>query len=245
MEEQIQQNLNQPKQPSWRQYALLTVGSESMWELLRHELLTGLLGGIPGALGLWLRRKTYPLLFQHCGRGLIVGRNVTLRGTSRISIGDHVALDDGVVLDARGTEASITLEDRVLISRNTILRSRNGRVFIGAYADIGANCILATDSDLRIGKDTLVAAFSYLIAGGNHRYQDLDTPIREQGFDKRGGIQVGEDVWIGSHVAVQDGASIGDKAVVGSHAMVKGEIPSGSVAWGIPARAQRRRGEQA
>ena len=245
MDQQIQENLNQPKQASWKQYALLTVGSESVWGLLKHELITGLLGGFPGALGLWLRRKTYPLLFKSCGRGAIIGKNVTLRGTSKITLGDHVALDDGVVVDARGTEASIDIRDRALVSRNTILRSRNGRVELGSHADIGANCILATDSVLTVGDDTLIAAFCYLIAGGNHRYQDPEISIRKQGFDKRGGITVGRDVWIGSHVAVQDGASIGDGAVIGSHAMVNKEIESLAVAWGVPARKQRIRGDTA
>jgi len=242
MEQQIQQNLNQPKQASWRQYALLTVGSESIGALLKHELLTGLLGGFPGALGLWLRRKLYPSLFASCGRGLIVGRNVTLRGTANIRIGDNVALDDHTVLDARGADASIEVKDRALISRNTIVRSRNGTVAIGMHADIGANCILATDSNLSIGDDTLVAAFSYLIAGGNHAYEDPDTPIREQGFLKRGGIVVGRDVWIGSHVAVRDGVSIGDGAVIGAHAMVNKDIGPLEVAMGVPAVARRKRG---
>ena len=245
MEQQIQQNLNQPKQASWRQYALLTVGSESIWGLIRHELITGLLGGFPGAVGLWLRRKAYPCLFRTCGRGLIVGKNVTLRGTGKISIGDNVALDDGVVLDARGEHATMELKERALISRNTIVRSRNGSVVIGTHADIGANCILATDSSLSIGDDTLVAAFCYLIAGGNHAYENPDVPIREQGFNKKGGIRVGRDVWIGSHVAVQDGASIGDGAVVGSHAMVNRDIGPLAVAWGVPAREHRKRGDRA
>lgn len=241
MKQQMQRNLNQPREASWRQYAKLTVGSESVWALLRHELLTGLLGGFPGALGLWLRRKFYPLLFAECGRGLIVGRNATLRGTGNIRLGKNVALDENVVLDARGAEAEIVIGDGALISRNTIVRARNGRIGIGEESDIGANCILATDSRLEIGKQVLVAAFSYLIGGGNHVIDDPDTPIMEQGFKSEGGVTVEDDVWIGSHAAVMDGVTIGSGAVVGAHSLVNKSLPGRCVAWGVPARKRRER----
>jgi len=241
MEQQIQNNLNQKNRASWRQFALLTVGTESLWALLRHEIVTGLLGGFPGALGFWLRRKIYPSLFASCGRGLIVGRNVTLRGTKKIHLGDNVALDDQTVLDARGEAACIKLGDRALISRNTIVRARNGLIQVGARADIGANCILATDSLLEIGDDALIAAFCYLIAGGNHRFDRTDVPINQQGFQSRGGIVLENDVWLGSHCAVQDGVRIGHGSIVGAHAMVNKSIEPLVIAWGVPAVKQRSR----
>ncbi|MDF3128809.1 acyltransferase [Kiritimatiellaeota bacterium B1221] len=243
MKQQIQKNLNQPQQASWKQYAQLTVGSESIGALIKHEVLTGLLGNFPGALGLWLRRKLYPCLFAECGRGLIIGRNVTLRGTKKILMGANVAIDDGAVLDARGDEAVIVMGDRALVSRNSILRSRNGRIEIGEGCDIGANCILATDSKLLLGKKGLVAAFCYIIAGGNHVYQDPTIPIIDQGFQSRGGVEIGPDVWLGSHCAVMDGVTIGRGTVVGAHSLVNKELPEHRVAWGSPAKVQKRRGE--
>jgi len=241
MEQQIQHNLNQKNRASWRQFALLTVGAESLWALLKHEIITGLLGGFPGALGFWLRRKIYPSLFAACGRGLIVGRHVTLRGTQKIHIGDNVALDDQTVLDARGEEARIEIGDRALISRNSIVRARNGLIRIGPRADIGANCILATDSRLEIGGDALIAAYCYLIAGGNHRFDRTDVPINQQGFQSRGGIVLEDDVWLGAHSAVQDGVRIGRGAIIGTHSMVNKSLDPLVIAWGVPAVKQRSR----
>lgn len=243
MKQQIQKNLNQPQEASWKQYAKLTVGSTSIWALLRHEVITGLLIHFPGAMGLWLRRKLYPSLFAECGRGLIIGRNVTLRGTRNIHLGDNVAIDDGAVLDARGDEATISLGDRALVSRNSIIRSRNGTVNIGEACDIGANCILATDSSLEVGAKGLIAAFSYIIAGGNHLYQDPNTPITDQGFQSRGGVKIEEDVWLGSHCAVMDGVTIGKGAVIGAHSMVNKDLASLAVAWGSPATQKKQRGD--
>ncbi|HMO50390.1 MAG TPA: acyltransferase [Kiritimatiellia bacterium] len=245
IDQQIQKNLNQPNQPSWRQYARLAVGSEALGPFLRYEALTGLLGGFPGAFGLWLRRKSYPLLLGACGRGLIVGRNVTLRGASRIRIGKNVAIDDNVVIDARGADASIEIGDGVLISRNTIIRARNARISIGAGSDIGANCLLATDSRLEVGRDVLVAAYTYITAGGHHRYDDPETPIIRQGFISKGGVTIGDDVWIGSHGSILDGVTIGSGCVIGAHSLVNKSIDARGIAWGIPAVRRRERGAAA
>ena len=245
IEQQIQKNLHVPGESSWRQYARLAVGREGFGALLRYELVTGPLSGWPGAAGLWLRRKLYPGLLGGCGRGLIVGRNVTIRGAANIRLGRNVAIDDNVVLDARGAEASIELGDGVLISRNTILRARNGRLAIGAGSDIGANCLLATDSRLEIGSEVLIAAYVYVTAGGTHRYDDVSRPIIQQGFERKGGVRIGDDVWIGAHSTVLDGVAIGSGCVVGAHSLVNHSLDDRGVAWGVPAVRRRDRGAPA
>lgn len=238
----IQRAMDDPSQSAWKRYARLVVGSPSLGKLLLHEVLTGLFGGCPGAAGLALRALFYRALFGKLGRHATIGRNVTVRGTAHIRIGKGAAIDDQVVLDARGPNASIEIGDGVLISRNTIIRARNGRIVIGAGSDIGANCILGTDSSLEIGHDVLVAAFCYLTAGGNHVYRDLGTPIIRQGLVSKGGIVVEDDVWIGSHSTVLDGSHISKGAIVGSHSLVNKTLPGYMIAWGQPARPQRSRG---
>ncbi len=240
MEQQIQRVLHESGEPAWRQYARLTVGDGGLGRLLRYECVTGLFQGCPGALGYALRRVAWRSLFGRCGRGVTIGRNVTLRGTDRISLGNRVVLDDNVVLDARGPDARIEIEDGVLISRNTIVRARGGLLRVGAGSDIGANCVVATDSKLEIGKDVLLAAFTYITAGGQHNYADPNTPIIRQGFTSKGGVVIEDDVWIGSHTTVSDGVRIGTGTVIGAHSFVNKSIEPRSIAWGVP--AQRHRG---
>jgi acetyltransferase-like isoleucine patch superfamily enzyme len=69
----------------------------------------------------------------------------------------------------------------------------------------------------------------------NHNIDRLDTPIRFQGRTSRG-VVIGSDVWIGAGVKILDGAVIGDGCVIGANSVVLGEIPSFSVAVGVPAR---------
>jgi len=241
MDPQTQNTLKASQASPLRVYAQWVVGQPSLRALLQYECLTGLFAGWPGALGFWLRRKAYRPLFGKMGASVIIGRNVTLRGARHIALGRGVAIDDNVVLDARGAEGRIVIGDGVLISRNTIIRARNGTIHIGAGSDIGANCLLATDRRLEIGEHVLIAAYTYLCAGGNHAYDRADIPICQQGFVPKGGITIEDDVWLGAHGMIMDGVTIGRGSILGAHALANSDIPPNSIAWGQPARRQRAR----
>lgn len=172
---------------------------------------------------------------------MTIGRNVTLRGTSQIVLGNNVCIDDNCVIDARDSCASISISDNVFIGRNTIIRTRGGQLSIDEGTDIGCNCVIATDSQLKIGKDVLIAAYVYIAAGGAHRFDDPNVSIIKQGFVHKGGSIIEGDVWIGAHSLVLDGVTIGRGSVIGAFSLVTQSIPPMSVAYGIPATVQRRR----
>ena len=242
LEKQVQRILDNPKMSSLQKYAALAVGHPSRWKLLKYEWLTGWFSSWPGAVGYFLRRKAYRSLFASMGRGVTIGRNVTLRGTGRISLGKGVFIDDNCCIDARGEGASIHLGDGVFIGRNTVVRCRGERIDIGAGSEIGTNCLVTTSSRLTIGRDVMVAAFAYIAAGGLHRYKDLSVPMIRQGFDSRGGISIGDDVWIGAHSFLQDGAIVGTGVIIGAHSLVNKPVPDYAIVYGIPAtvRGSRR-----
>ena len=229
------------RQSSLTTYALLSTGSNSLLRLMLYELITGLFGNWPGAAGYLLRRTFYRLILAQVGSHALIGRNVTIRGAARISIGANALVDDNCSLDARGPDACVTLGDGVLIARNTMLRSRGRKLDIRSGTSIGGNCIIGTDSNLTIGTDVLIAAFCYLSGGGAHNFDDTHTPIIKQGCTSRGGITVGDGAWIGAHTTVLDGASIGRGAIVGANSMVKGALPEMSISYGTPAQVQRQR----
>src|SRR5688572_28968540 len=84
-------------------YQALMVGRQGWGALLRYEFVTSLAGRLPGALGLFLRSRLYPGLFARCGRNVFFGTDVVLRHPHKIAIGNDVVIDDGCVLDAKGT----------------------------------------------------------------------------------------------------------------------------------------------
>ena len=100
------------------------------------------------------------------------GQNVVLRHPHKIHIGDNVVIDDNCLLDAKGdTNRGIAIGSGVFVGRNTILSCKNGDIDVEDGANIGFNCELFSASRVRIGRDTLLAAYCYVI-GGDHDFSD-------------------------------------------------------------------------
>lgn len=221
-------------------YRDLAVGRPGLWALLRYEALTGLLGPLPGAVGIALRSALYPRLFGEAGRGVTIGRSVTLRGPGRIHVGDGVALDDYVQLATRAPGSSIRIGAGSLVARGTLIHARGGTVEIGPESSIGTHCRFGTTGSIRIGRYALFAAGCY-VGGENHPVDDPSTPMVKQPVISKGGVRIGEDVWLGFRSTVLDGVTIGDGAVLGAHALATHDIPPGAIAVGSPARVVRYR----
>jgi acetyltransferase-like isoleucine patch superfamily enzyme len=223
-----------------QRYADLVVGESGLWPLVRYEATMLLSAWVPGALGLFLRSKLYPLVLGHVGRNVAFGANLVLRHPHKITIGDNVVIDDNCCLDAKGTTNNgITLKRGVFLGRNTILSCKNGDILLDEDANIGFNVEVFSAARVRIGRKVLVAAYTYLV-GGDHLYDRVDVPVLDQGRTARG-IEVDDNVWLGAHVVVADGVRIGRDAVIGAGAVVTNDIPEYHVAAGVPARVIRDR----
>ncbi len=239
----IQRELFDERTSKAARYASLVVGRPGWGALLKYELVTMLSSSVPGALGLFLRSKLYPLLLGSVGRNVTFGQHVVLRHPHKIHIGDNVVVDDGCCLDAKGTDNDgIRIGSGVFLGRNAILSCKNGNIEIGDEANIGFNTEIFSASTVRVGRKVLIAAYTYLV-GGDHLHDRVDIPVLDQGRTAAG-IDVGDHVWLGAHVVVTDGARIGRDAIVGAGAVVVGTLPEFAVAVGTPARVIRdRRGE--
>jgi acetyltransferase-like isoleucine patch superfamily enzyme len=237
----IQRALGDPARSSLGKYQDLVVGSRSLGRLLLHELVVTLTSWVPGALGLWLRGRTYPWLLGRVGRGVVFGQGVVLRHPAKIELGDGVVVDDLVVLDAKGTSnRGIRIGDGVFLGRGTILSCKDGDIVLGDHTNIGFHSEVFSGSRVTVGHHGLFAAYTYLVGGG-HEFEESEEPVIDQ---KRTsvGITVGDDVWLGAGAKVLDGVTIGNRVAVGAGAVVTRDLPPGVVAAGVPARVVRERG---
>ena len=198
---------------------------------------------IPGALGLVLRKLFYPMLLASVGRNVSFGQNVVLRHPHKIKIGNNVVIDDNVVLDAKGQDnKGIEIGDGVFIGRNTIFNCKNGDIILDDNVNMGFNCQIFSASSVKLGKNALIAAYSYLI-GGTHTFKSLDKSPLEQERESRG-IVLKENIWLGSNVQIMDGVTIGRDCIIGTSAVVNESIPDYSIAVGIPAKVIKKRNEE-
>lgn len=226
-----------------RRYMKLVYGRNSLAGLLLFELVMLISNRRIGALGLALRRIMYPWVLGSVGRNVVFGSDITIRHPHKIHIDDGVVIDDNVSLDAKGeNNAGIRLGRGTFIGRNTILSCKDGDIVLEENANLGFNCIISSTSQVTVGRDNIVAAYTYLLGGGNYRIDDVDRPMREMyDYEGKGGVTIGDDVWIGAHVTVLDGVKIGSGAVIGAASVVSRDIPEMAVAAGTPARVKRQR----
>lgn len=222
-------------------YRAKVFGGKSLPAFLKYETSLFFCGDLVGSLGYLLRRRLYAGLFGRMGKQVILGRGIALRQPGRMVLGDRVAIDDFVLLDASGTSGQgLVLGNEVIVSRNSVIQAKTGPVFIDAQTDIGCNTVISSTSGIYIGRSVLIASNCY-IGGGRYRHDRLDLPMKEQGLFSKGAISIGDDVWLGAGVIVLDGVCIGEGSIIGAGAVVTRDIPAFSVAVGAPARVSRKR----
>lgn len=141
------------------------------------------------------------------------------RGYGRLILGRWIHL--GVRTALRCHEGTLSLGDKGVLAR-----------------DVSINCYL----DVEIGDSALIADDVY-ISDFDHKFTDLDIPIKDQGIVKSR-VRIERNVWLGTKVTVSRGVTIGEGAVVGANAVVTRDLPAYSVSVGAPARVIRDRRAQ-
>ena len=229
--------MRQKKSPL-KKYMDIQIGSNNFLTFLKVETINLFFSHLPGILGTSFRMISFPTLFRTSGKGTIFGRSLSLQHSWKISLGKKCVLDEYCKLSAQGNdESAIVLGDEVLLGRGTVLGTRDGKIEIDDYCNIGASCRMGTTTHIKIGKHVLMAANCY-IGGAQHKFDRLDVPIMRQGYDSRGGVVIEDDVWLGTDVKILDGVTVGTGSVIGAGSIVTKSIPPYSIAVGAPAKVR-------
>ena len=237
----IRHKLLHEKKSTLARYSDLVIGEGSLLRLMKYELITTLLGPIPGALGLLLRKLFYPWLFKHIGKGVVFGRNVVIRHPERIRLGNRVIIDDYALIDARGAgEEGIVIGDDVIINRGVSIQAKVGPVRIGASTNVGASTSIISMGGVEIGEMVSLAGGCW-VSGGAFSMERDQSSYREHGKYTKGPVRLGRKSRFGLGVIVLDGAHVGEGCVVGARSLVVSDLPRYSIASGTPARVRRSR----
>lgn len=239
----IRDRLGDAKRSAWRRYSLLVLGRESLSALLVFELKMLLFGGVPGALGLALRKRFFRSLFGSCGRNAIFGRNLTIRNARNIHLGDNVTIDDNTLLDGRGArERGVVIGDNVIIGANVTINSKVGDIVIGNNCNIGSTSTITAQGGVEIG-DWCQIAGGCKISGGRFQLEPDMPEGRPFSRFTMGPIRIGHTSFLGGSVNVTDGCEIGECCVVGTGAVVMSDIPPYSVYMPRPGMIMGKTGE--
>jgi acetyltransferase-like isoleucine patch superfamily enzyme len=220
-----------------KKYADFFIGRRGLTAFLRYELANAIARPCPGALGYLLRSKLWPGLLAECGGGVLFGEQTSIRHPGKIRIGARSAIDDFVLLCARGAtdDRSFVIGDNVLITRHSVLQVKVGSLSVGNHVVIGVGTQMVVGGELRIGNHVMTGPQCY-VGGSHHGMARTGVPMIDQPTTTRGPTVIGDDVWLGIGVRVLDGVQIGDGAVIGAGAVVTADVPPCAIAAGIPAK---------
>lgn len=131
--------------------------------------------------------------------GLQLGRNVIPRCKSKLSLGNEVRLEDGMLTDALSTHV-VTPGDGSLFRCNCRVECTGSLSVIGKGLTIernmtfGSDCYFDATGGIEIGDDVL-AGQHIRFHSENHNLSDTCRLIPEQGVN-HAGITIGDDCWI-------------------------------------------------
>lgn len=171
------------------------------------------------------------------GAGTSIHRTAIIKSAHKLVVGRNCSIGEYAILDAKSeSEVGISIGDYVQIKPKAYISTNGGQIFLEDYVGIGHGAWLGGRSTIKIGRNSLVGMNTVMICS-NHRHDKVTVPYYD-GEEILAPISVGENVWIGAGCVILPGASIGDNSVVGAGSVVRGEIPPGCIAFGVPAEIQ-------
>lgn len=111
-------------------------------------------------------------------------------------------------------------------------------VELGDNSGLGINCDVP--SNVKIGNNVMMGPNCFILSQ-NHIIDDIHTPMRLQGFVKKGPTVIEDDVWIGRNVTFTPGRHVKHGTVIGACCLLCKDFPPYSIVGGNPAKLIRSR----
>ena len=111
-------------------------------------------------------------------------------------------------------------------------------IIIGESCSFGEYCHITAIRKITIGDGLLTGRFVYIgdNSHGGLSWEEATIPPAKRHLLSKGEIKIGNNVWIGDKVSILGGVTIGDNVIIGAGTIVTHDIPSNSIAAGIPVR---------
>lgn len=164
-----------------------------------------------------LRGIIFSVLYKGFHFPLIIRKGGKFKNLRYLYAGKKLVLDDHVELFINPQKGEMA---RLYLGNN---------VSIGRYSSIGCS------REVIIEDDVTLAPYVH-ITDRNHEYEDIEIPIVSQPVKNKSKIIIGSQSWLGYGVQIMPGVKIGKHCVIAAGSVVTKNIPSYSVAGGIPAK---------
>lgn len=165
------------------------------------------------------------------GKNIVIGKKCRILKHSKIDTSNNPSNADYLKHTNVG---SVVLGNFVTIKDYVLLASYDGFIKIGNHCSINQYTIVYGHGGVTIGNNVMIAA-NCIIVSANHNFESLEIPMSNQGLTSQG-IQINDDVWIGSNVKILDGVEIGKGCVIASGSVVHKSLAPFGVYGGVPAK---------
>lgn len=142
--------------------------------------------------------------------------------------------------------------DQIKIGEDTVIQSHsvlgcyisygpdqifNPVFIIGSHCRIGEYNQFSTCNAIEIGDGLLTGRWVYIgdNSHGGLSWEEAQIPPAERKLKSKGGVKIGNNVWIGDKVTILSGVTIGDNVIVGANSVVTHDVPSNCTVAGMPA----------
>jgi len=122
---------------------------------------------------------------------------------------------------------------RGIIINDSCIIIHTSKLRLGNNVSIGRRSFISAKGGLTIGNNVLIA-FDCVILTEKHIYGPNIT-VWKSGFASAP-VRIGNNVLVGTKAIIMPGVTIGDNVIIGAHSVVTKNIPSNTVAAGIPAK---------
>ena len=165
--------------------------------------------------------------------------SVEIRAPEQISIGASCCMKARTILNGRTStrKFGISLGSDIYLKENCYLDAYGGFIAIEGQCAFAQGTYIHGGGGITIGRNVITGPYCCIIAS-NHGFDSTELPIMLQG-DRRQGIRIGHNVWLGASVVVLDGVVIGDNCVIGAGTIVTKNVPDNMLIYDKRSKNQR------
>ena len=201
--------------------------------------------------------KFWLVTHNEINKSIVIPATTKVAGSklsANVALGSKVKVTDGILsgpvsIGNNSKVSNVVMRGEITINENCKIHGASlvGKITIGRFSSLwGPNLDLISlmDAPISIGAFCSIAR-NVTLQTFNHNHKKATTYYMGKNFFNekwpnervsKGGITIGNDVWIGAHSVILGGTTIGDGAVVAANSVVTKDIAPYAIVAGTPAK---------